>query len=215
MRECKLYPNTQRIKNSGTPYLVTEKLDRKNISIYKLDGKLFVGLRNNVFTLDEMVDKDNKSTSEFRDWFEKHGLDLQEKLYEGSCIHGEWLKRGIYIRDYKKAGFDKGIYLFAKSRISKDGTSIEKLNYHLDELKYPFDGAEIPEYIGLVPKVSDIWVVPTKEVLDELYEKYTDGLDRRVEGFVVSRNNTIEKYLRYEGGKPVEYDENSHKSKKQ
>lgn len=214
MEKYKLYPSTPRMKNGGTPFVVTEKLDGQNISIYKLDGKLFVGLRKNVYTLDEMLDAENKTTSEFRDWFVEHGLDLQEKLYEGSCIHGEWLKRGVHIRDYKKTGFDNDIYLFAKSRISNEGKSIEKLNYHLDELKYPFDESKIPDYIGVVPKVADIWEVPTKEVLDELYERYTSGLDRRVEGFVVSRNNSIEKYLRYEGGKPVEYDENAHKGKK-
>lgn len=215
MIKRELYPKTPRMKNNGTPFIVTEKLDGQNISIYKKDGLLYVGLRKNVFPVCELIElgAKNNNYKPFADWFAEHKDDLLTQLYEGSCIHGEWIDDKQHIRDYKANGFDKMIYLFAKSRISDDG-KICNLNYHLDELKYPFEDKQIPDYLGVVPLVCEMFVVPTKESMDKVYDEYTDGLNRRVEGLVVSRNNIIEKYLRYNKGKFVEYDDGDRKGKK-
>jgi hypothetical protein len=47
--------------------------------------------------------------------------------------------------------------------------------------------------------------LPTKAHLDSIYEKYTNKVNRNVEGFVVNYNNIISKYVRMKNGKMKEH----------
>ena len=44
--------------------------------------------------------------------------------------------------------------------------------------------------------VAELNVIPTKEHLDSIYEKYCFKVNRNVEGFVVNYKNIISKYVR-------------------
>ena len=49
-----MYPKTSRIGNKMGDILITEKLDGSNLSIFKLNGELYIGQRNYIFRLDEI-----------------------------------------------------------------------------------------------------------------------------------------------------------------
>ena len=63
----------------------------------------------------------------------------------------------------------------------------------------------IPKFIGVVPEVVELNVLPNKEYLDSIYEKYCKKVNRNVEGFVVNYNNIISKYVRMKNGKLKEH----------
>jgi hypothetical protein len=63
----------------------------------------------------------------------------------------------------------------------------------------------MPNFIGIVPEVAELNVIPTKEHLDSLYKKYTNKVNRNVEGFVVNYKNIITKYVRMKNGKLQEH----------
>ena len=50
-----------------------------------------------------------------------------------------------------------------------------------------------------------------KEMLDKIYAKYCDKVQRNVEGIVININNNVQKYVRMKSGKLVEYSDNDHK----
>lgn len=64
---------------------------------------------------------------------------------------------------------------------------------------------EIPNFIGIVPEITELMGLPTKEFLDSIYETYTNGVKRDVEGFVVNYKNIISKYVRMKNGKLEEH----------
>ena len=70
---------------------------------------------------------------------------------------------------------------------------------------YPFQSQVIPDFIGIVPEVTELNVIPTKEHLDSVYEKYHNKVNRNVEGFVVNYKNIITKYVRMKNGKLQEH----------
>ena len=46
-----MYPKTSRIGNKMGDILITEKLDESNLSIFKLNGELYIGQRNYILSL--------------------------------------------------------------------------------------------------------------------------------------------------------------------
>ena len=70
---------------------------------------------------------------------------------------------------------------------------------------YPFINQKIPSFIGMVPEVAELNVIPTKEHLDSIYEKYAANKNRNVEGFIVNYKNIITKYVRMKNGKLQEH----------
>lgn len=119
-----------------------------------------------------------------------------------AVICGEWIGMGCL--KYNVDEFDKRYYMFAKANID-DNFSLKNLIYQHDLFIYPFDNQEIPKFIGIVPEVIKLNVIPTKEHLDSVYEKYCKKVNRNVEGFVVNYKNVITKYVRMKNGKLKEH----------
>ena len=105
-----------------------------------------------------------------------------------------------------KYNFDNRFFMFAKANIDEN---LELYNiYHDHELFiYPFDDCVIPDFISLVPVVteeghSDI------NYLNELYYSYRVKECRDVEGFVLNYGQgNIKKYVRMKSGKIEEHRE--------
>ena len=79
------------------------------------------------------------------------------------------------------------------------------MNYDHKLFIYPFQSQVIPNFLGIVPEVVELNVIPTKEHLDSIYEKYCNKVNRNVEGFVVNYHNVISKYVRMKNGKLQEH----------
>ena len=105
---------------------------------------------------------------------------------------------------YDVGEFDKRFYMFAKANIDDD-FNLYNIYYYHELFKYPFESLEVPSYIGIVPVAYNLGIVPDKEKLDELYEKYCRKVNRNVEGFVVNYSNKITKYVRMKNGKLQEH----------
>ena len=105
---------------------------------------------------------------------------------------------------YSVDEFDKRLYMFAKANID-DNYDLYNLNYDHKLFIYPFVNQELPSFIGIVPEVTELNVIPTKEHLDSIYEKYVNKVSRNVEGFVVNYKNIISKYVRMKNGKLQEH----------
>ena len=105
---------------------------------------------------------------------------------------------------YDVSEFDKRWYMFAKANID-DEYNLYNLIYDHELFKYPFLNQEIPKFIGIVPEVTVLNILPTKEHLDSVYEKYTNKVKRDVEGFVINYKNIISKYVRMKNGKLEEH----------
>lgn len=107
--------------------------------------------------------------------------------------------------------FDKRLYMFAKANVD-DEFNLYNLIYDHDLFIYPFIDTIVPPFIGIVPVVANIKVLPNKNHLDSLYDKYREQVgNRNVEGFVMNYNNNICKYVRMKSGKLVEYNDQDHK----
>lgn len=94
--------------------------------------------------------------------------------------------------------------MFAKANID-DEFNLYNLNYEHSLFIYPFISQKIPTFIGIVPEVIELNVIPTKEHLDSIYEKYLSKVNRNVEGFVINYKNMITKYVRMKNGKLQEH----------
>lgn len=196
-----IYPKTKRIKSSENLVEITEKLDGSNLCIFKLNGGLQVAQRNKIFSFEELEKYKNQLYPGLHEWLEDNHTEL-DALVNNAVVCGEWLGMGRI--KYPVNEFDKRFYMFAKANIDDD-LSIFNLRYHHDLFKYPFDNLEIPDCIGLVPTVATLEFVPTKDGLDNLYDRYVNKVCRNVEGFVVNYNNNIEKYVRMKNGKLKEH----------
>ena len=130
------------------------------------------------------------------------GNYLQEHLLENAAICGEWLGRGQI--KYSVDQFDKRFYMFAKANIDEE-FNLYNLKYNHELFNYPFVNQIIPNFIGIVPEVTKIDVLPDKIILDGLYRNYTKKVQRKVEGFVINYKDTISKYVRYKNGKLTEH----------
>lgn len=192
-----IYPKTQRIKD-GRRVKITEKLDGSNLSFFKKDGVIHIATRNNILnTKEDLKSCSNILYKGLKGWLYDNLSDLEDSLYEGSVVSGEWLGMGkIKYPEH----FDKKFYMFAKGRIDEE-FNMTRIAYNHDDFKYCFEKQEIPHFIGVVPVVYEGCYLPEVSFLDELYQSYVKLEDRDVEGFVVEFNDSITKYVRMKNGK--------------
>ena len=127
---------------------------------------------------------------------------LETELHNNSAICGEWIGMGCL--KYPVDEFDKRWYMFAKANIDQD-YNLYNLIYDHDLFIYPFVSQEIPNFVGIVPEVTELVNLPNKEQLDSIYEKYTNKVNRNVEGFVINYKNIISKYVRMKNGQLREH----------
>lgn len=209
MIKKEMYPKTKRMKIDGDLVQITEKLDGSNLVIFKKNDELYFGQRKNIFSLAELEEVKTICYKGLYQWAKDYGNILKDKLNEGSAICCEWLGMGTL--KYTIDEFDKRLYMFAKANIDND-FNLYNLIYDHDLFIYPFMDAIIPPFIGIVPVVANIKVLPNKKYLDSLYDKYREQVgNRNVEGFVMNYNNNICKYVRMKSGKLVEYSDKDHK----
>lgn len=204
-----LYPKTPRVKVMGEKVYLTEKLDGSNLVFFKKDGELYIGCRNNIYTLAEIEEVKDKLYKGLYAWLIDNGEVLKNSLMENSAICGEWMGMGSI--KYDIGDFDKRWYMFAKANIDAD-FNLCNLKYDHSLFIYPFVDGIMPSFLGIVPEVCEISVLPNKEHLDSIYTKYCAKVGRPVEGFVINYLDNICKYVRMKSGKLVEYSENDHKN---
>ena len=194
MIKKEIYPKTKRVSCAGDKVYITEKLDGSNLVFFKKDDELYIAQRKNIF-------KDILYKGLYQ-WLIDNKDVLIDELHNNSAICGEWLGMGCL--KYTIDEFDKKWYMFAKANID-DEFNLYNLNYEHSLFIYPFISQKIPTFIGIVPVVIDLNVIPTKEHLDSIYEKYLSKVNRNVEGFVINYKNMITKYVRMKNGKLQEH----------
>ncbi len=202
MIKKEIYPKTPRLKIDGDRVYVTEKLDGSNLVFFKKDDKLYFAQRKNIICIDELEEVKDILYKGLYQWLTDNKDVLQQELREGSAICGEWLGMGRL--KYTIDEFDKKWYMFAKANID-DEFNLYNLNYEHSLFIYPFISQKLPSFIGIVPEVIELNVIPTKEHLDSIYQKYCEKVNRNVEGFVVNYKNNITKYVRMKNGKLQEH----------
>lgn len=201
MIKKEIYPKTQRTSCVGDRIYITEKLDGSNLTIFKKNENIYVAQRKNIFSLNELEEAKSVMYKGLYQWLTDNKEELQD-IYEGSAICGEWLGMGQI--KYFIDEFDKRFYMFAKARVSDD-FQLENIQYNHENFIYPFESQVIPKFIGIVPKVTELSVLPNKEYLDSLYEKYCNKVNRKVEGFILNYKDNITKYVRMKNGQLKEH----------
>lgn len=202
MIKKQIYPKTQRLNCDGDKIYVTEKLDGSNLVIFKKENKLYIAQRNNIMCIDEIEDNKNTLYKGLYQWLIDNSNDLLSELNNDSAICGEWLGMGQI--KYSIDEFDKRYYMFAKANIN-DNMELYNIIYNHELFIYPFINQNIPKFIGVVPEVKTLNILPNKEQLDGIYEKYCQKVGRNVEGFVINYNNSIQNYVRMKNGKLAEH----------
>ena len=202
MLKKEIYPKTKRVSCAGDKVCVTEKLDGSNLVFFKKNEELHIAQRKNIFKISELDEVKDILYKGLYQWLVDNKNTLEAELHENSVICGEWLGMGNL--KYTIDEFDKRWYMFAKANIDDD-YNLYNLNYDHNLFIYPFVSQEIPNFLGIVPEVTELNVIPTKEHLDSLYDKYTIKVNRKVEGFVVNYKNIITKYVRIKNGKLQEH----------
>lgn len=202
MIKKEIYPKTKRVSCLGDKVYVTEKLDGSNLVFFKKNDELYFAQRKTIININELKEVKDKLYKELYQWLLDNKDYLQEQLINDSAICGEWLGMGKL--KYDVSEFDKRWYMFAKANID-DEYNLYNLIYDHELFKYPFLNQEIPKFIGIVPEVTVLNILPTKEHLDSVYEKYTNKVKRDVEGFVINYKNIISKYVRMKNGKLEEH----------
>ncbi len=202
MIKKEIYPKTPRVKITGEKICITEKLDGSNLVIFKKNQTLYIAQRKNIMAIDEIEDNKDILYKGLYEWLCNYKESLAILLQEGRALCGEWLGMGQI--KYDIGDFDKRYYMFAKANID-DEFKLYNLNYNHDDFIYSFMELEIPIFIGVVPVVTYLNVLPNKRHLDSLYEKYVTSVKRNVEGFVISYRNNICKYVRMKNGKMQEH----------
>lgn len=202
MIKKEIYPKTKRVSCSGDRVYLTEKLDGSNLVFFKKDDELYIAQRKNIFKITELEDVKDVLYKGLYQWLNDNKDVLIEEIHNDSAICGEWL--GMDKIKYTIDEFDKKWYMFAKANID-DEFNLYNLNYEHSLFVYPFVSQEIPKFIGVVPEVVELNVLPTKEHLDSIYEKYCAKVNRNVEGFVINYKNIITKYVRMKNGKLQEH----------
>lgn len=197
-----IYPKTKRVSCTGTKVYLTEKLDGSNLVFFKKDDELHIAQRKTIFKLSELEDVKDVLYKGLYQWLIENGKTLENELHDNSAICGEWLGMGCL--KYSVDEFDKRWYMFAKANIDND-YNLYNLIYDHNLFIYPFASQEMPKFIGVVPEVTELNVLPTKEHLDSVYEKYCNKVNRNVEGFVINYKNMITKYVRMKNGKLQEH----------
>ena len=204
MLKKEIYPKTQRLKVDGDKVFITEKLDGSNLVFFKKNNILYVAQRKNIFAIDELDNVKDILYKGLYQWLLDTKDELQRELYEGSAICGEWLGMGQI--KYTIDEFDKKWYMFAKARVNDD-FNLSNFNYFHENFIYPFESQVIPSFIGIVPEVAELNVLPNKDHLDSIYQKYCEKVNRNVEGFVINYHKIISKYVRMKNGKLQEHSE--------
>lgn len=202
MIKKEIYPKTKRVSCSGDKVYITEKLDGSNLVFFKKNDELYFAQRRNIININELEEVKDILYKGLYQWLLDNKAYLQEQLINDSAICGEWLGMGCL--KYTIDEFDKKWYMFAKANID-DEYNLYNLIYDHELFKYPFLNQEMPNFIGIVPEVAELVVLPTKEHLDSVYEKYSSKVNRNVEGFVVNYKNIITKYVRMKNGKLQEH----------
>lgn len=205
-----IYPKTKRVSCTGDKVYLTEKIDGSNLVFFKKEEELYIAQRKTIFKLSELEKAKDLLYKGLYQWLLDNGKVLESELHNNSAICGEWLGMGCL--KYSIDEFDKKWYMFAKANIDDD-YNLFNLIYDHSLFIYPFVSQEIPNFIGIVPEVAELNVLPTKEHLDSIYEKYCNKVNRNVEGFVVNYKNIITKYVRMKNNKIVEHSDNDHKGK--
>lgn len=201
MLKKEIYPKTKRVSCSGDKVYVTEKIDGSNLVIFKKQDELFIAQRNNIFIFSELDEMKDRLYKGLYQWLMEN-KDAFYDLHNNSAICGEWIGMGCL--KYSVDEFDKRWYMFAKANIDDD-FNLYNLIYDHSLFIYPFQSQEIPKCIGIVPEVMELNVLPTKEHLDSIYEKYCSKVNRNVEGFVINYKNIISKYVRMKNGQLREH----------
>lgn len=201
MIKKEVYPKTKRLSCQGDKVYVTEKLDGSNLVFFKKNDTLYFAQRNTIYSFDEIEENKDKLYKGLYQWLSDN-KQVFDDLHNNSAICGEWLGMGCL--KYSVDEFDKRYYMFAKANIDDD-FNLYNLIYTHDLFIYPFQSQVIPKCIGIVPEVIELNVLPTKEHLDSIYDKYTDKVKRNVEGFVINYKNIITKYVRMKNGKLTEH----------
>lgn len=202
MIKKEIYPKTKRVSCSGDKVYITEKLDGSNLVFFKKNDELYIAQRKTIININELEEVKDKLYKGLYQWLLDNKDYLQEQLINDSAICGEWLGMGKL--KYDVGEFDKKWYMFAKANID-DEYNLYNLIYEHELFIYPFANQEIPNFIGIVPEITELMDLPTKEFLDSIYEIYTNGVKRDVEGFVVNYKNIISKYVRMKNGKLEEH----------
>ena len=201
MLKKEIYPKTKRVSCLGDKVYITEKLDGSNLCVFKKDEKLYIAQRKNIINFSELEEQKDKLYKGLYQWL-MDNKEVFNDLHNNSVLCGEWLGMGCL--KYSIDEFDKKFYMFAKANIDEE-FNLYNLNYEHSLFIYPFQSQEIPKCIGIVPEVAELNVIPTKEHLDSIYEKYSNKVNRNVEGFVVNYKNIITKYVRIKNGKLQEH----------
>ena len=204
-----LYPKTPRVKELGDKIYLTEKLDGSNLVFFKKNEELYIGQRSTIIAFSELEESKGLFYKGLYQWLKDNGQELKDSLVENAAICGEWLGMGNI--KYTIDTFDKRFYMFAKANIDDD-YNLYNLKYDHELFIYPFVNQEMPKFLGIVPEVAELTVLPNKDYLDSIYEKYLAKVNRPVEGFVINYQNIICKYVRMKNGKIVEYSESDHKN---
>lgn len=202
MIKKEIYPKTKRVSCSGDKVYITEKLDGSNLVFFKKNDELYIAQRKTIININELEEVKDKLYKGLYQWLLDNKDYLQKQLINDSAICGEWLGMGKL--KYDVGEFDKKWYMFAKANID-DEYNLYNLIYEHELFIYPFANQEIPNFIGIVPEITELMGLPTKEFLDSIYETYTNGVKRDVEGFVVNYKNIISKYVRMKNGKLEEH----------
>lgn len=202
MIKKEIYPKTKRVSCSGDKVYITEKLDGSNLVFFKKNDELYIAQRKTIININELEEVKDKLYKGLYQWLLDNKDYLQEQLINDSAICGEWLGMGKL--KYDVGEFDKKWYMFAKANIDYE-YNLYNLIYEHELFIYPFANQEIPNFIGIVPEITELMGLPTKEFLDSIYETYTNGVKRDVEGFVVNYKNIISKYVRMKNGKLEEH----------
>lgn len=202
MIKKEIYPKTQRVRCAGDKIQITEKLDGSNLCIFKKNDVLYIAQRNNILSFDELEENKDKLYKGIYQWITDNKKIFEDNLLNDSVICGEWLGMGQI--KYSVDKFDKRLYMFAKANIDDD-FNLYNIIYDHNLFVFPFINQELPNIIGIVPVVTELTVIPNKEYLDSIYEKYCNKEQRNVEGFVVNYRNIISKYVRMKNGKLKEH----------
>ena len=201
MIKKEIYPKTKRLSCQGDKVYVTEKLDGSNLVFFKKNDTLYFAQRNTIYSFDEIEENKDKLYKGLYQWLSDN-KQVFDDLHNNSAICGEWLGMGCL--KYSVDEFDKRYYMFAKANIDDD-FNLYNLMYTHDLFVYPFQSQVIPKCIGIVPEVIELNVLPTKEHLDSIYDKYTNKVKRNVEGFVINYKNINTKNVRMKNGKLTEH----------
>ena len=201
MLKKEIYPKTKRVSCAGDKVYITEKIDGSNLVIFKKNDELYIAQRNNIFNFNELEGNSNKLYKGLYQWINENKSSFED-LHNNSAVCGEWIGMGCL--KYPVDEFDKRYYMFAKANVDDD-FNLYNIIYEHNLFIYPFQSQEIPKCMGIVPEVSELKVIPSKEHLDSLYEKYINKVKRNVEGFVVNYKNIISKYVRMKNGQLREH----------